>query len=158
MAKATSYVRPGYHSITAHLIVRGADEAIAYYKKVFGAQEIGRAPGPDGKRLMHAVVKIGDSMVMLADEFPEFGSCAAAADAGRAISLCLYVPDVDAVFERAVAAGAKPKMPPGDMFWGDRYSQIVDPFGQEWAIATHKEDLTPEETQQRQEAFFKQGH
>jgi uncharacterized glyoxalase superfamily protein PhnB len=154
MTKATSYLRPGHHSITPHLVVRGGTEAIAFYKKVFGAQEVARSPAPDGKRLIHATMRIGDSMLMLCDEFPEWGSCGAAAGTGRSISLCLYVEDADAVYERAVAAGSQPKMPPADMFWGDRYSQIIDPFGQEWAIATHKEDLTPQEMQQRQQAFF----
>jgi PhnB protein len=128
--------------------ITGAAEAIEFYKKAFGAQELGRSPAPGGK-LMHAEIKIGDSVLMLSDEFPEWGSCnsARALREGSPVSMHLYVDDADALFARATAAGAKVKMPLMDAFWGDRYGRLTDPFGHEWAIATHKFDYTPEEMQ-----------
>lgn len=131
-------------SITPHLICAGASDAIDFYKKAFGAEEMMRMPGPDG-RLMHAAVKIGDSMVMLVDEMPEWGALGPKALKGSPVTIHLMVDDVDAVFARAVAAGATVKMPVADMFWGDRYGKIVDPFGHDWSIATHVRDMTPEE-------------
>jgi uncharacterized glyoxalase superfamily protein PhnB len=159
MAKAASYTPPGLAAITPHLVIQGAGRAIAFYKEVFGAREISRSPGPDGKRLMHAHIEIAGSQLFLADEFPEMGSCRSPASVGgTSITLSLYVPNVDEVYKRAVAAGAKEKMPPMDMFWGDRYSQVVDPFGHEWAIATHIEDVPPEELGRRaKEAFAHMG-
>ncbi len=146
----------GMHSITAHLTVKGAAAAIEFYKKAFGAVELARMPMPDGK-LGHAHLKIGDSHLLLNDE-PNFpGSCKSPQTlGGNSVALQLYVEDVDAVFNRAVAAGAQAFMPPADMFWGDRYGQLNDPFGQRWSIATHKEDVPPEEMQKRAEAMFAQ--
>jgi uncharacterized glyoxalase superfamily protein PhnB len=152
-----SSVKPipeGYHTVTPYLTVRGAANAIEFYKKAFGAQELARMPGPDG-RLMHAEIKIGDSIVMLGDEFPEMGSKGGPLTlGGTATGLLLYVADVDAAFARAVDAGGKVTMPLADMFWGDRYGKLVDPFGHEWSMATHKEDISHEEMSRRAAAAF----
>jgi len=137
-------VPKAYGSLTPGLAIRGAAAAIAFYVKAFGAKELSRMPGPDGK-LMHAELKIGDRILMLGDESPEMGSPSPQTLGGSAVALMHYVKDVDAVFARAVAAGAKPLFPPADMFWGDRYGQVVDPFGHRWSIATHKADLTPKQ-------------
>jgi len=134
----------GMHSLTPHLVCAGAAEAIEFYKKAFNAVELARLPGPDGK-LMHALVRIGDSMVMLVDEFPQWGTFGPKALKGSPVVLHLYVEDVDAQVKQAVAAGAKLTMPVTDMFWGDRYGQLEDPFGHKWSVATHTRDLTPEE-------------
>jgi len=142
--KRVEAVPKAYGSVTAALAVRGAADAIAFYAKAFGAKERSRMPGPDGK-LMHAEVRIGDTIVMLGDEAPEMGSPSPQTLNGSPVSLMLYVKDVDAVFARAVAAGAKPVMPPADMFWGDRYGAVTDPFGHRWSLATHKADLTPKQ-------------
>ena len=131
-------------SITPHLICAGASDAIEFYKKAFGAEEMMRLPGPNG-RLMHGSVRIGDSMVMLVDEVPEWGTLGPKALKGSPVTIHLMVDDVDAIFAQAVAAGATVKMPVADMFWGDRYGLVVDPFGHVWSIATHMRDLTPEE-------------
>jgi uncharacterized glyoxalase superfamily protein PhnB len=144
---STSNVQPipeGMHSITPHLVCNGAADAIAFYKKAFGAEELGRLPMPNGK-LAHAMLRIGDSHVMLADEFPEWGSVGPTALKGTPVTVHLYVTDADAQFERAVAAGATVKMPLADMFWGDRYGVVEDPFGHRWSIATHVRDVAPEE-------------
>ena len=145
----------GYYSLTPYLVIKGAADAIEFYKKAFGAVEIVRMPGPGGG-IMHAEVKIGNSMLMLADENPERGHLSPASRGGNTSSVMLYTDDVDATFNNAVAAGAKANMPVADQFWGDRYGQVVDPDGHLWEIATHKEDLTPEETQQRAVAFMAQ--
>lgn len=131
-------------AVTPHLVCRGAAEAIEFYKRAFGAVEEMRLPAPDG-RLMHASIKIGAARIMLVDENPEWGSLSPLALRGSPVTVHLYVDDVDAVFERAVAAGATAKMPVSDMFWGDRYGALVDPFGHHWSIATHKRDMTAEE-------------
>ncbi len=136
----------GMRSITPHLICEGAAEAIEFYKKAFGAVENGRMPGPNGK-LMHAQIRIGDSALMLVDDFPEMGGHGPKALKGSPVTIHLYVEDADKVFNQAVAAGATVRMPLADMFWGDRYGQIEDPFGHHWSIATHKQDLTPEQMQ-----------
>ena len=143
----------GFRAVTPHLCVRGASEAIAFYARAFGAEEISRMPGPDGK-LMHAEIRIGDSIVMLADEFPEMGGTSRSplALGGTSAGLLIYCEDADALFARAVAAGAEVTMPLADMFWGDRYGKLLDPFGHDWAIATHKEDLTPEQMAERMKA------
>ena len=151
MAKAAKAIPEGYHSVTPYLVVRGAVDAIDFYKRAFGAEEVFRMPGPDGKHLMHAEIRIGDSFVFLNDELPEWGVRGPDPAAGVPVSLHLYVEDVDAVFKRAVAAGCTVKMPVQDMFWGDRYGKLVDPFGHEWGLATHKEDLSPEEMAKRAE-------
>lgn len=142
----------GYHAITPYLIVKGATQAIDFYKSVFGATEIMRMPGPGG-RIMHAELKMGDSVVMLADENPERGVRAPSGDGGESISLYLYVPDVDAVFSRATAAGAKTTRPVTDQFYGDRNGTLVDPFGHIWSVGTHVEDVSPEEMKRRMAAM-----
>lgn len=134
----------GMYTITPHLVCNGAAAAIEFYKKAFNAVETARIPGPEGK-LIHAAVRIGDSTVMLVDAFPGWGSQDPLALKGTPVTLHMYVPDVDATFKQAVAAGATAKMEVADMFWGDRYGQIVDPFGHSWSIATHTRDMTPEQ-------------
>ena len=143
-------------SITPHLICAGAADAIEFYKKAFGAEEMMRMPGPDG-RLMHAAVKIGDSMVMLVDEMPEWGALGPKSLKGSPVTIHLMVDNVDEVYARAVAAGATAKMPVADMFWGDRYGKVVDPFGHDWSIATHVRDMTPEEMIEAGRAAMAQG-
>jgi len=138
----------GYYSLTPYLVVKGAAEAIEFYAKAFGATETVRMPGPGG-RIMHAEVKIGNSMLMLADENPERGQLSPATLGGSGCSIMLYAADVDATFTQALAAGATEVMAPMDMFWGDRMGNIKDPFGHSWAIATHKEDVSPEEMGKR---------
>lgn len=144
---ATTPIPAGMHTLTAHIICEGAADAIAFYKKAFNAEELARLPGPNGK-LMHAAVRIGDSVLMLMDDFAEWGSLGPKALKGTPVTLHLYVNDVDAAMKQAVDAGATLAMPAEDMFWGDRYGQVVDPFGHRWSIATHKFDYTPEEIQQ----------
>jgi uncharacterized glyoxalase superfamily protein PhnB len=140
----------GFHAITPHLVIKGASEAIDFYKRAFGAKEIARMPfpGPDGKmRIGHAELQIGDSRLFLADEFPEYGSVG---PEGRSpVTIHLYVTDADAAFAQAVEAGATAAMPLADMFWGDRYGKLVDPFGHQWSIAEHLEDLTPAQMHER---------
>lgn len=148
----SSRIKPipsGFHTLTPHLVVKGASKAIEFYKKAFGAEEIGRVPGPDGKSLMHADLRIGDSHVFLVDEFPEMGCRGPESIGGTPVTIHMYVEDVDAAFAKAVAAGAQVKMPLSDMFWGDRYGVLADPFGHAWSIATHKEDVTPGEIGKR---------
>lgn len=134
----------GMHSLTPHLICAGAADAIAFYVKAFNAVELGRMPGPDGK-LIHAMLRIGDSPLMLVDEFPQWGSKSPATLGGTPVSIHLYVENADAAFQQAVDAGASVRMPLADMFWGDRYGVVVDPFGHQWSIATHIKDMSPEE-------------
>jgi PhnB protein len=147
----------GFHTLTPYLAVRGAAAAIDWYKKAFGAEERYRMPGPDGK-IGHAEIKIGDSIVMLGDEVPQMNCPSPQTLNGTPVSLFMYTVDVDASFNRAVAAGATVTMPPTDMFWGDRFAKIVDPFGHAWAMATHKEDLTAEQVKQRAAEAFAKGH
>jgi len=137
----------GMHSVTPHLVCAGAAEAIEFYKKAFGAVEGARLPGPDGK-LMHAMIRIGDSAVMLVDEMPQWGALGPKSLKGSPVTIHLYVEDVDAVVKRAVSLGAKVTMPVDDMFWGDRYGKLEDPFGHHWSIGTHQRDVTAEEMQQ----------
>lgn len=132
------------HTVTPHLICAGAADAIEFYKKAFNAVEGGRLPGPDG-RLMHALIRIEGSAVMLVDEMPEWGAFGPKSLKGSSVTMHIYVPDADAFFARAVAAGAKVIMPLEDMFWGDRYGKLEDPFGHHWSIATHKRDLSSAE-------------
>ena len=134
----------GMHTVTSHLICDGATDAIEFYKKAFNAVELGRVPGPQGK-LLHALIRIGDSTVMLVDEFPDWGSIGPKSLKGSPVTIHLYTQDVDALFKQAVAAGAKVAMPVEDMFWGDRYGKLEDPFGHHWSIATHVRDVKPEE-------------
>jgi PhnB protein len=142
-----SQVKPipdGMRTVTPHLVCAGAAEAIEFYKKAFRAEEVARMPAPNGK-LMHAQIRIGDSAVLLVDEFPEWGSFGPKSLKGSPVTIHLYVEHADATFERAIAAGAKAKMPMSDMFWGDRYGILEDPFGHFWSVATHMRDVSPEE-------------
>jgi uncharacterized glyoxalase superfamily protein PhnB len=134
----------GMHTVTPHLICAGAAEAIDFYKKAFGAVEMGRLPGPRGK-LLHAMIRIGDSTIMLVDEWPDCGALGPKSLKGSPVTLHLYVEDVDSFVKRAVEVGAKITMPVENMFWGDRYGQIEDPFGHHWSIATHIREVSPEE-------------
>jgi PhnB protein len=137
----------GYRTVTPYLVVDNGTEAMEFYKRAFGAQEVMRMAGPGGK-LAHAELRIGDSMIMLGDEMP--GSLKSAKSLGGSpVGVFLYVENVDQAFERAVKAGAKAEMQPTDMFWGDRYGKLKDPFGHSWSMATHKEDVAPEEMQKR---------
>ena len=135
------------HTVTPYLTCVGASDAIEFYKKAFNAVEMSRIPGPQGK-LMHACIRIGDSVLMLDDEFPEWGSFGPQSLKGSPVTIHLQVEDVDAVFERAVRVGAKITMPLNDMFWGDRFGKLEDPFGHHWSVATHIRDMSPEEIQQ----------
>ena len=149
-----SGVREGYQTVTAALTVRNGADAIEFYKKAFGAEEIMRVPGPDGKSLMHAEIRVGNSRIMLGDESPAMGCLAPVTLGGPGGSLYVYVPDVDAAFKQAVAAGAKALMPVTDMFYGDRFGQVEDPSGHRWGLATHVEDVAPDEMMRRQREFF----
>ena len=151
---AVKPIPDGYHTATPYLVVKDAASAIQFYKKAFGATETLRMADPSGK-VMHAEVKIGDSPIMLADEFPEMGARGPQSIGGTPVSICLYVQDVDAQFNQAIAAGSKALRPVQDQFYGDRSGTLTDPFGHVWTIATHKEDVTPEEMRKRFEAFTK---
>jgi PhnB protein len=141
------------HSVTPNLVCRNAARAIDFYKAVFGATEIVRIPAPDGK-IMHAVLKIGDSRIFVNDTMGNSVPTVPPPGASNPIYLHVYVANVDAIFNRAAENGARVDMPVQDMFWGDRYGKFTDPFGQQWGIATHKEDVAPEELKRRQDAFF----
>jgi PhnB protein len=153
--KRVSAIPAGMGTITPHLAVRNGADAIDFYKRAFGAREVSRMPSPDGK-IMHAELKIGGATFFLADEHPEMGVRSPQSLGGATASLHVYFPNVDAAFKRAVDAGAQVRMPVADMFWGDRYGKVGDPFGHEWGLATHKEDLTSAQVKKRAEAFFKQ--
>lgn len=145
---AVSPIPAGQEHLIPHLVCSPCTEAIEFYKKAFGAEEIRRMPAPDGRRIMHAQIRIGKSYVFLVDDFPEFcggKSGTATALQGTPVTLHRYVENCDAVIKRAVDAGATLKMPATDMFWGDRYGVITDPFGHQWSISTHQKDLTPEQ-------------
>lgn len=149
-------VRPvpeGYRTVTPYLTIKNAARALDFYKKAFGAQVLLNMTGPDGK-LMHAEIKIGDSIVMLCDECPEMGAKSPESLKGTPTLLYLYVDNVDALFERAVKAGAKVERPVEDQFYGDRTGTVLDPFGHRWGIATHVEDVSPDEVKRRQEKLF----
>ena len=157
--KLTVAVKPipeGYHSITPFLTVRRADRAIDFYRRAFGAEELGRMHGPDGKTVMHAELKIGDSRFFLADEVPGM-DCQRSPQTlgGSPAGIYLYVRDVDEMFRKAVNAGATVKRPLEDMFWGDRTGSVLDPFGHTWDLATRREDVPPEEMKRRGEEFFR---
>jgi len=146
-----SKVKPvpeGMNTITPHLVCKDAAQAIEFYKKAFGAEECFRLNTPDGKNVLHASLRIGDSAIMLADEFPDWGSVGPETLKGTPVVIHLYVTDVDSVFDQAVRAGATVKMPLEDTFWGDRYGQLRDPFGHGWAGATHVRDVRLEEMEQ----------
>ena len=145
---AVKPIPEGYSTLTPHLVVNDAAKAIEFYKKAFGAEEIARMPGPSGK-IMHAEIRVGNSRVMLNDEFPDMGARGPKSIGGTAVTLHLYVENVDKSWEKAVGAGATVAMPLADMFWGDRYGTLKDPFGHSWSLATHKEDLSTEEMAKR---------
>lgn len=146
----------GMHTVTPHLICAGAADAIEFYKKAFSAEELCRMPMPDGK-IMHAAVRIGDSMIMLVDEMPDWNCLGPNARGGSPVTIHLQVADSDGVFEQAVKAGATVKMPLDDMFWGDRYGIVTDPFGHNWLIATHIRDVSPEEMRKAAQEMGCQG-
>jgi PhnB protein len=153
--RKVSAIPKGYTPATPYLVVRGCGEALAFYAKAFGAKEKVRMDGADG-RIMHAEMKIGDAMIMLSDEAPQWGAMSPLALNGNATHVMLYVKDVDAVWARALAAGATVSMPLSTMFWGDRYGKVKDPFGHEWSLATHVEDVGPKEMQRRSAEFARQ--
>ena len=144
----------GYHTVSAYLIVPNAAEALEFYRNAFGAETIFRMPGPDGKSTMHAEMRIGDSPVMLTEENPQWGTKSPRTLGGSPVSLHLYVKDVDAAFRRATQAGCEVTMELMDAFWGDRYGKVRDPYGHEWGLATHKEDVPPEEMGRRAQEWF----
>lgn len=150
----------GYAGVIPHLACDNANAAIEFYKKAFGAEEVCRMPAPDGSRLMHAEIRIGQAHVFLADDFPEYcngeqGSPKALK--GTTVTLHQFVADVDAAIQKAVDAGATLRMPAMDMFWGDRYGQVIDPFGHRWSLASRKQDMTPDEMRQASVAAFAQA-
>jgi PhnB protein len=151
---SVSPVPEGMHSLTPHITVNNAAKAIEFYTQAFGAKEIDRSTTPNGK-IMHAVLQIGDSRIMLNDEFPEMRAPRApSGDGGLPFAINFYTEDADATIQRATSAGAKVTMPAQDMFWGDRYGQIMDPFGYRWAVATRKENLSRDEVNRRAAAMF----
>jgi PhnB protein len=151
MSSKVSAIPQGYHSITPSITCRDAARAIEFYKNVFGAQAINIMPGPGG-RVMHAELRIGDSVIMLADEFPGM-SAAPTPTSTPSFYLFLYTEDVDTMFNRAAAAGCQVTMPLQNMFWGDRYGKVTDPFGHQWGLATHVEDVAPAEMERRSAEF-----
>ncbi len=151
-----SPVPPGYHSVTPYLIVSDGKQAIEFYKRAFGATEVLRLQSPDGK-IGHAEVKIGDCHVMLADEFPEMGAKSPQTIGGTPVGFCIYLANVDAAFDKAIAAGGKVERPVQDQFYGDRSGTLLDPFGHKWTLATHIEDVPQEEVERRFAAMAKQG-
>jgi PhnB protein len=153
MAKA---IPEGYHSVTPYLVIKGAADAIEFYKRAFGATELMRMPSPDGK-IGHAEIIIGDSHIMLADEYPEMGHRSPQSIGGTGVSLMVYLENVDEVFKRAVAAGARQLQPVKDQFYGDRSGTLRDPFGHEWTLSTHVEDVSPDEMRRRAEQYMQKG-
>ena len=151
---ATKPIPEGYRTATPYLIVKGAAEAIEFYKRTFGATELMRMADPQG-RVGHAEIRIGDSVIMLADEHPAMGYRGPRSLGGSSVSILLYVPDVDAVFERALKAGARAQRPVQNQFYGDRSGTLEDPFGHVWTTATHIEDVPPEELERRAKAYMK---
>jgi uncharacterized glyoxalase superfamily protein PhnB len=151
---AVKRVPEGFHRVTPHLTVRAAAAMIEFYKKAFGAVEKRRAPGPDGKTIMHAELQIGDSIIFLNDEFPQMGALSPLAAKSTAVTLHLYVEDADKQFQQALAAGAEVVMPLADQFWGDRYGMVRDPSGHQWSIGSHMEDLTPAQMKERTAKAF----
>ncbi len=149
----TKPIPDGFHSATPSLVVNNSKEAIEFYKKAFGANEIYQFPAPDGK-IMHAMIQIGDSFIMMSDEFPAMGCSSPSTIGGSPVSLYLYVEDADKIFNQAVEAGAKVTMPIMDAFWGDRFGSVIDPFGHSLSIATHKIDMTTEGLRKAGEEFF----
>ncbi len=157
MAGKVNPIPSGYHSVTPYLTSSDASRAIEFYKQAFGAQEVSRMPTPNGK-IGHAELKIGDSMIMISDDMRGASASSPQSQAGPSVGIFLYIDDIDSVFNRAVGAGAKAEMPPQDMFWGDRYGKLTDPFGVQWALATHTEDIQAQEMEKRaREAMAKMG-
>jgi len=154
MANPVGKVPAGCHTLTPHIIVRGAAEAIEFYKKAFHARELRRMPGPDGKSIMFAEVQIGDSRLFLNDEAPQMGAISPTTLKGTPVTIHMYTEDPDGVFQQAVKSGAKVVMPLADMFWGDRYGVLADPYGHQWAIASHIRDVSPEEMAKAAAAAF----
>ncbi len=149
----TKPIPDGFNTVTPSLVINNAKDAIEFYKKAFDAKEIYQFPIPDGK-ILHAMIQIGNSFVMLTDEFPMMGSKSPTTLGGNPTSVYLYVEDADKIFKQAIEAGATVSMPIMDAFWGDRYGQVIDPYGHVWSIATHKIDMMPEELQKAGEAFI----
>lgn len=149
----TKPIPDGFHTVTPSMVVSNAAEAISFYKKAFNAKEIYTFPTPDGK-ILHAMIQIGDSFVMMSDEFPNMGMKSPTTIGGTAVTLHLYVEDSDKVFKQAVDAGAIITMPIMDAFWGDRFGTVMDPYGHSWAISTHKVDMTPEGLRKAGEEYF----
>src|ERR1700687_2505178 len=154
MGKPAKGIPEGFHSVTPELMVKNASEAIEFYKKAFGAQELSRMETPDRKAIMHAEPRIGASIIFVGDEFPAAGIQSPHSAGTTTASFHLFVDDADTAFKKAVLAGARVKMPMADMFWGDRYGRLIDPYGHEWGIATRIEELTPEEMKKRAEIVF----
>jgi uncharacterized glyoxalase superfamily protein PhnB len=160
MSQSVQPIPPGHEGLIPHLVCDPCSEAIEFYKKAFGAEEIARAPGPDGRRIMHAAIRIGKHLVFLVDDFPEFcggKSQTPKALGGTPVTIHRYVENCDAAIKRAVDAGATVMMPPADMFWGDRYGIVTDPYGHNWSLATHIKDLSPAEMQAGMMEAFAQG-
>lgn len=153
---AVSHIPEGYHSVTPYLIVDGAAEAIRFYERAFGAQEVMRMPMGDSGKLAHAEIRIEGSHVMLSDEWPDMGMLGPKARGGATASLMIYLADVDAAFARALEAGGTEERAPADQFWGDRMGTLVDPFGHRWTLATHIEDVAEDEMERRAAAAFQQ--
>jgi PhnB protein len=156
LSMAVKPIPDGYQTVTPYLIVSGAAKALEFYKKAFGAKERMRLASPDGK-IGHAEIQIGDSVVMLADEFPQMGAKSPQTIGGTPVGICVYVEKVDSVFKQALAAGGKEERPVKDQFYGDRSGTLIDPFGHKWTIATHIEDVTPEEIGKRMAAMKPPG-
>lgn len=143
----------GFHTITPSMVINNANEAIEFYKNAFDAKEIYRFPTPDGK-ILHAMIQIGDSFVMMSDEFPAMGLKSPPTIGGTSVTIHVYVEDADKIFKQAIDSGAVVTMPIMDAFWGDRYGMVIDPYGHSWAIATHKIDMTPEGMRKAGEEYF----
>ena len=151
---AVKAVPDGFNTVNVYLVVKNAVEALEFYQKAFGAEAGERMPGPDGKSTMHAEMRIGNSTIMLTDENPKWEMKSPSTLGGSPASIHLYVKDADKMFKRAVDAGCTAMMPIMDAFWGDRYGKVIDPYGYQWGIATHKENLSPEEMGRRAAEFF----
>jgi len=159
MSKSTQPIPPGHENLIPHLVCENCSDAIEFYKKAFGAEEVTRMPAPDGRRLMHAAIRIGNSFVFLVDDFPEF--CGGKSEShkslkGTPVTIHHYVENCDAAIKRAVDAGATVLMPAADMFWGDRYGAVTDPFGHKWSFGTHIKDLTPAQIKEAMKGAFAQ--
>ncbi|MGE5662803.1 MAG: VOC family protein [Deltaproteobacteria bacterium] len=156
LARAVAPIPEGYHTVTACLTIRGAGKAIEFYRKAFGAELLDRVDGPDGKSVMHAALRIGDSRIFLGDELPGTGCRSPESLGGATSSFYLYVKDADAAVRQAVDAGGTLRQPVTNAFWGDRFGSIADPFGYAWDLATHVEDVPPGELRKRAEAFTRE--